>query len=536
MLNLEIGTPKVISTLKLWLSSFWTSRVLLILSGTIYPLAFSPFEIWPLAFISVFVLLVFIIVATYSESVKLTPFKSGLYWGIGAFSVGISWVNVSIHEFGFVPLPGALAITLVFVLVIALFKGLFGYCCGYLLRRCQLPAFILIAPLCWFISEYVQSNFLTGFPWLLLGYSQIDSPLAAISTWFGVYGVSWIAVAMAACLVLLLFSANRRKYIFCLSVIIGVVIAANISRHYNPAIPGLSEKIDVALVQPNIPQEKKWDRQYFSKILNVLFDETKSLWNADIIVWPEGAIPVYAHQVKKILEVIDVRAREFQSNLLLGIAEYEKETGRSYVALKSFGGENQSYYKQVLVPFGEFVPFENWLRGLIKFLDMPMSGFTKADEEQNGITLEKLILIPAICYEIVYPSIIYDLSSRADPGKPQMIVTVSNDAWFGDSFGPYQHMQMARMRALELGIPLIRSTNDGITAIVDEQGGVVKQLPRYQQAYLRHTFMVNNRMTLYRKWGFWSGGILLILSSLFILLSWHTTRNSDDRIFTREPG
>jgi len=210
---------------------------------------------------------------------------------------------------------------------------------------------------------------------------------------------------------------------------------------------------------------------------------------------------------------------------MLGIAEYNPESKLSFVALKAYGDKPQSYHKQVLVPFGEYVPLQNWLRGLIKFLDLPMSGFSPAITTQAPMQFDHFNVIPAICYEIVYPAIIRNLAIQSEPSdKPQIIVTVSNDAWFGDSFGPYQHMQMARMRALELGLPLVRSTNDGITAMVDAHGNIIKQLPRYFQGSLRASLPIMNINTPYRQWGF--SGILLILflSSLFIVLAVYRTQ------------
>ena len=498
-----------------WLERPWPCRVVMMACGILYPLAFAPFGIWPLAFLSITCLLYVL-----TKKTALTPFKLGLYWGIGAFGVGASWVYVSIHEFGFVPAPGAALLTLVFVLFLSLYKGLFTYLCHKIISHSHLTLIIFIAPVCWLLGEYLQAVVFGGFPWLIAGYSQTDSPLAPLATWFGVYGISWFVVAISALLALFARpQIQKSALMICVGVFVSVIVFANVHHVNAPKKYSDLEGLDVALVQPNVAQEKKWDRKYFSSIIDILFNESESLWGADLLVWPEGAIPAYAHQVNDILQDLGRIGSENGTSLILGIPEYVPDTKRSYVSLMAFGEQPQSYHKQVLVPFGEYVPLEDWLRGAIKFLDLPMSGFTPATDSQKPMQFEKATVIPAICYEIVYPQIIRNLAVQSDEDKPQLIVTVSNDAWFGDSFGPYQHMQMARMRSLELGIPLVRSTNDGITAVVDIDGNIIKKLPRYFQGSLRSRISLENRQTLYRQYGLSSLIVLLLLSCSFIVWS-----------------
>ncbi|TQV87836.1 apolipoprotein N-acyltransferase [Aliikangiella coralliicola] len=498
------------------------SRISLFLSGALFPLAFAPVNLWPLIFVSFF-----FFVTALIRSVPLSPFKIGYYWGLGCFLVGVSWVYVSIHEFGYVPVLGAASLTLLFVVFWAFFKGVFSYLVIKTIQMSSRSMVILIAPTLWVLSEFLQSSIFSGFPWLLAGYSQIDSPLSSLATWFGVYGLSWFVVAIAAAIVCGLTRPEGRLYWGVAATLMGVALIARVTLTDTAAIKqqtALNEKnsLDVALVQPNIAQEKKWDRRYFAEIIEILFQESEQLWSADLVVWPEGAIPAYAHQVRDITYDLQQRAIQNNSHLILGIPEYDQARELSFVALKSFGEQSQTYHKQVLVPFGEYVPLEKWLRGLIKFLDLPMSGFTPADVPQVPMQFDNFTVIPAICYEIAYPEIIRELSAvnqSANKASPQLIVTVSNEAWFGESLGPYQHMQMARMRSLELGIPLVRSTNDGITAVVDARGTLIKQLPRYQQSSLRMSVPMTNFATYYRRWGLAGVYTLLAISSVFIVLS-----------------
>ena len=495
----------------------------MLFAGALYPLAFAPFGFWPAAFVSLIPLL-------YSSinTASLSAFKCGFYWGIGAFSVGASWVYVSIHEFGFVPVIGAALMTMAFVLYLALFKGFFAYCVNQVWRRANHQLLLLSAPFFWVISEYLQAIVFGGFPWLLAGYSQIDSPLAALATWLGVYGVSWMLVALTAGLLLIL---NYRDHIqtVTLAILVGIISVANLSLQA-PTNPTAHKSLRIALIQPNTPQAQKWDRQYFGQIVDSLFKESAKVWGADFVIWPEGAIPAYEHQVRDILADLTAINRQHKSSLILGIPEYQQDTKESYVSLMAIGEEPDTYQKQVLVPFGEYVPLQDLLRGLIKFLDLPMSGFTKGASSQPPMIFDKVTMIPAICYEIVYPDIIHRLANSGPGDRQQMIVTVSNDAWFGDSFGPYQHMEMARMRALELGVPLIRSTNDGVTGFVDLNGEIIESLPRYQQSHLLSQISLENRKTPYRKFGFWGIWSIMIVTLVFILWSIrakHDTKEND---------
>lgn len=504
------------SLIESWLESPWKLRLGLILFGAIYPLAFAPFNLWGLAFIALFPLVI-----AFIKKMSIPIFQVGFYWGIGAFSVGASWVYVSIHEFGFVPVVGAAILTFIFIIILALYKGFFTSLCFRLLSHSHSQVLVFIIPLCWLLSEYLQSVIFGGFPWLLTGYSQVDSPLGSLATWFGVYGVSWFVISIVVSVTLLIFD-EKKKWIGIYAV--SLLVMAGIA-YLNLQTQNLkTEKtLDIALVQPNIAQEKKWQREYFPEIINILMQESEPLWGADLLIWPEGAIPAYSNQVKTLLQRLNQKADESDTHLILGIPEYEKDTEKSFVALKSFGAVQQTYHKQVLVPFGEYVPLEKWLRGAIKFLDLPMSGFSIGSKSQKPMLIDNTIIIPAICYEIVYPNLIHGLATKKMSSKEeeysQLIVTVSNDAWFGDSFGPYQHMQMARMRALELGLPLVRATNDGITAVVDYKGQFLEKIPRYQQTSLRYQLELKQYKTIYRQFGLLGIIFIVALSLVFIIWS-----------------
>jgi len=520
------------------LKSRWVHRLSLIVFGGLYPLGFSPVDIWPLTLISIALLVNELIVqAEINEQISkptqktLGFFSIVFYWSLGAFGLGVSWVYVSIHEFGHVPLIGAVAISFLLVLTLSLIKAFGGYLIGKIVARLGTKLLLFILPFIWVVFEFIQTFIFSGFPWLFAGYSQIDGPMWKLSTWLGVYGVSWFLVIITTGLVFILRGWFVRKkkadnqsnsliqmpsLILILFILVSVPTLAHLVE--NEKLESSKKSIKVALVQPNIPQEQKWDRRYFSKIIDILYEQSENHWNSDLLVWPEGAIPAYQHQVVDILSDLNQKATESQTDLLLGLPVYFREKKISYSALVSLGNSPQSYHKQVLVPFGEYVPLGKYLRGVIEFLNLPMSSFSPATAEQAVMDFKDYQVIPAICYEITYPDIVYQLATNADEfsGKPKLLVTVSNDAWFGDSLGPYQHMQMARMRALELGIPLVRSTNDGITGVVDAKGNVIQKINRYQQKTLQYEVSLDGYKTPYRSFGLNGIYLVLLLNGLFL--------------------
>ncbi len=549
----------MLSTLRLVKQrSVWFERIILIIVGSLYPLGFAPIDIWPATILSIGILVNEIIAkaetdriiiashtAAKSNSVlKVHPIRSSFfaiifYWCIGAFGVGVSWVYVSIHEFGHVPVVGAVAISFLLVLTLALIKAFAGRVINKLLTFFNPNHLLMILPGLWVIFEFIQTFIFSGFPWLLAGYSQMDGPLSGLASWLGVYGISWFLMAITCTLVFIFrhwlltkrvnFQKELSSKLSSWLIILVVFTSFPMLSYFNhpEKIEANKKKLKVALVQPNIPQEQKWDRRYFSKIIDVLYQQSENHWGADLIVWPEGAIPAYQHQVRDILADLNQRAVASQTDLLLGLPTYQPEPEVSYSALISVGKYQQAYHKQVLVPFGEYVPLGNYLRGVIQFLNLPMSSFTPASADQQAIEFADYQVIPAICYEIAYPGIVHRLANQADSenSKAKVLVTVSNDAWFGDSLGPYQHMQMARMRALELGMPLVRSTNDGITAVVDAHGKVQAKLERYNQQTLSFNLALENYQTLYRKYGLLGVYLLLIFNFFCLVFVYLKNRN-----------
>ena len=229
---------------------------------------------------------------------------------------------------------------------------------------------------------------------------------------------------------------------------------------------------------------------------------------ADLIVWPETAVPVLRQHVQPYLAAMGEHARERGAALITGLPVREPNAAgepRYYNALTSLGEGSGTYLKQKLVPFGEYVPLQDLLRGLIEFFNLPMSDFARGAADQPLLQARGYQLAPFICYEVVYPEFAASLAAQSD-----ILLTVSNDTWFGSSIGPLQHLQMAQMRALEAGRWMIRATNNGVTALINPFGRISQQLPQFEQATLQGDVVPMQGLTPYLVWRGWPMAALVV--------------------------
>jgi apolipoprotein N-acyltransferase len=264
-------------------------------------------------------------------------------------------------------------------------------------------------------------------------------------------------------------------------------------------VPGDSRS--VALVQGNIDQAVKWRPESRLPIIQTYLELSEPHWGADVMVWPETALTVMTDNATSVISALDSRGKEDQTALVLGLPAVERIPQGDTVFRNTavgLGTADGRYVKRRLVPFGEYVPFERLLRGLIEFFDLPMSHTESGAWRQPLIRLGQERAVLAICYEIVYPNLV-----RAQADDADVLITISNDTWFGASIGPLQHLQMARMRALETGRWLLRATNNGVTAIVDHRGQITGRLPQFAAAVLRGSYRIVDGDTPYTRLGDW---------------------------------
>ncbi|MDX1695137.1 MAG: apolipoprotein N-acyltransferase [Ketobacteraceae bacterium] len=487
------------------ITTAWTSgyrgNLLALVAGCLFPLGFAPIHLWPLTILSMALLVPLLEGQTAKRS-----FVRGWLYGFGFYSVGVSWVYISIHTYGYTPQWLSVILTGLFAAGLALFFALFAW--SY--QRLALGRWYWLGfPSLWILFEWIKSWLLSGFPWLYAGNAFIDTPLAGLAPVTGVLGMSWVAALSAA---LLVYFAQRPAKRYQTVAVILVLWGLGYGLQTRTWVtPSLQDSLDIAIVQGNIPQEKKWDPSERENILATYARHSEANWDKDVVIWPEAALPVFYQEARDFMGRMQLQASDTDTGLITGTPFWKAtETEYQYFnSIVSLGNGSGVYHKQRLVPFGEYVPLEAAIRGLIPFFDLPMSSFTPGSDDQQPLMAGGASFAPFICYEIVYPEQVRELGSDAD-----YLITISNDAWFGRSWGPHQHFEIARLRALELGKYLVRATNTGITAIIDHRGQVQAAIPRFEEAVLEGTIYTTIGKTPYRLWGWWpmlGFGLLIIL-------------------------
>jgi apolipoprotein N-acyltransferase len=443
------------------------------LAGALVTLSLAPFDLWPAGILSCVIFAYLLCTCTARQGLW-----RGWLYGVGLFGSGVSWVYVSIHVHGHASVPLAVALTVLFCAALALFLALFAWCYVRFVR--PLPGGMLVGfPALWVLFEWLRGWVFTGFPWLYLGYAHQDTWISGWAPITGVFGLSFICAITGTCLFL---AWRSRKLIACATYTIVLVTLWGGGAVLKPTqwVAKASEQpVTVALVQPNVPQEHKWDPQYFLPILRQLREATDPLLGRDLVIWPESAIPNYYQQSLGFLQPMGERAAAARTTLLTGAPFRAAGSNAYYNSIIALGFGSGTYHKQRLVPFGEYVPLEQQLRGLIEFFDLPMSSFSSGPAMQPPLKAGAFRVAPFICYEIVYGDMVARGAHDAD-----LLVTISNDSWFGNSIGPWQHLQIAQMRGRENGRYVLRATNNGISAIIDHQGRIVARTEQFVAATL----------------------------------------------------
>lgn len=490
----------------------WLARVTAIALGAALPLAFAPFDLWwiaPLSLAGLFGL--------WRDASPREAWKLGYAFGLGLFSVGVSWIFVSMHHFGEAIVPVAGLITFVFAAVMAVFPALAGYLSARLTVSMGAEngaVRVLIAmPLAWMLLELIRGEFLGGFPWLNLGASQIHSALAGYGPIFGEYGMSLAVVMMAALLVMLL--SRRSGWLATL-----IALFAGLALWMGGSalrtidwVEAAGEPISVAIVQGNVEQSRKFDPQIFQDTLDLYrrLTDTQAA-DAKLVVWPETAVPDTVEQAAPFLIEMQDSARARNQQIVAGVFDQD-QAGRYYNALLTLPVEGGRYYKRHLVPFGEYLPLRFLIEPFRSLIQVPMSDLTSGPDDQPLLQLAGHPVGASICYEAT-------LARKINTALPEaaFLLNASNDAWFGDSLAPHQHLQIAAMRCLESGRWMVRATNTGISALINPQGQVVARTPQFEQAVLRGQITPMQGSTPFVLWGAWPIWLLSVLGILGLAL------------------
>lgn len=503
----------------------WPTLVIAVLAGAMFLFALAPYKVWPLAVVSPAILYALLM----PEMSGKRAFIIGEAYGTGLWCVGAFWLYTSIHDYGNIPVWLALLMILVMGLGMGLFHGFLALIFNRMVGRQPLSFAAL-----WVLQEWMKTWLFTGFPWLFVGYAFTEQDwLSSLAPVAGVFAVTFVVVLLAASMIELL--RRRGGYI----AISGAFLALSITLWLiNPqwTKPKGTPDLSVSLIQGNIPQDLKWLTEYQYKTLEIYATLTSTEWGRDIILWPESSIPMFQTDIIAagfIGEMVKI-AKATDTTWVTGIpyedeADYDPINDRTpfYNGVIALGSEADGLYKkQRLVPFGEYIP----LQGMLDILpglagSQEILSYSRGSDQQSPLHVRGHNLGAAVCYEVAYPD-----TTRQNAIGTDFLLTISNDAWFGTSAGPLQHLQMVQMRALENGRWFMRATNTGVTAIIDHKGRIVKRAPQFERTVLRGDIQARAGQTPFTRFGHYP---ILIIIAVLLLLSYFgrqpSTRISRDK-------
>ena len=480
-------------------------------AGALFTLALAPYGFWPLALISPAILYVLLL----PEMSGKRAFIIGEAYGTGLWCVGAFWLYTSIHDYGDTPAWLALIMIAIMGLIMGLFHGFLALLFNRVVGK-QPFAFAAL----WVLQEWLKTWLFTGFPWLFIGYAFTEqywiSSLAPVA---GIFAVTFVAVLLATSVV----EQMRRRGGYLLASFALLVVSTSLwLADPQWTKPKGTPDLSVSLIQGNIPQDLKWLTEFQVETLKIYATLTRSEWGRDIVLWPESSIPMFQTEAVGFIGEMVKIAKETNTTWITGIpykdeAAFDPKTDKYapfYNSVIALGAQAEGLYKkQRLVPYGEYIPFQGTLDLLPGLAgSQEILSYSRGNDQQSPLRVRGHNLGSAICYEVAYPD-----TTRKNAIGTDFLLTISNDAWFGTSAGPLQHLQMVQMRALENGRWFMRATNTGVTAIIDHRGQIVKRAPQFERTVLRGTLQARVGNTPYMTFG---NAPILILISLLLLLSY----------------
>lgn len=477
-----------------------TRFLLLGIAGIFYTLSFAPYDIKVLAYFSLLIFIFILLKTNKKLSIKLS-----FFYGFIIFLSGAHWIFNSIYVYGGENYFISILLTFLFISILALTFIPLGFIVNNKLKDPKrfLP---LIISSTWVLVEIIRSNIFGGFPWLLLGTSQVGTYLDIFFPLFGTYFISFSVVLISSSLAIYFNDKDRKlinmNYTLLLFLLILIFNVFNYSWTINSKDP-----LKFSIIQPNIKQELKFNNKELISIKNKYKSLTLKNNNSNLVIWPETALPFLYENNKSYYKSIIL---ENNISLLSGIFRYTKSNGNIYNSIVLLDTEEQFYDKRHLVPFGEYMPLKPFSQFFANILNLPMSNLSKGKNNQKNIIIGNINIYPLICYEAAYP---YLMNIKDD--EFGIIVHISNDAWFGNSGAPFQHLQIAQSRALESSKYLIRAANTGISAVINPQGVVLQKLHLNSEGVINGKLYASKGQTPYMYFGDYPI-LMLIFTFIFI--------------------
>ena len=480
---------------------YWLALV----SGAFLPLAFAPFGIWPVAMLCP--ALLFLLWKDVQSSQRAAVV--GFWFGMGAFGTGTYWLYNSIYIAGHAPIALTLLLMLGMAALMASYFTVFGFVQARFLPPSGMLRYLVGLPALWLLCEWWRGWFVSGFPWMSLGYSQLDTPLAGIAPVLGVYGVGYVCALLAGAIALLAVGDKVQRIVSLALIIVTWSCAYPLwSRVWTQTIRA---PVTVAIVQGAVPADQKWSQAWRDKTLQRYYELTAPYFGNKLIVWPEAALPDRSSELVNYLSPLWGEAHSKDTDLIMGLLHDDQNTGNIYNGVLALSDDVRWYHKAHLVPFGEYFPVPDIVRQWMRMRDLPYSDITQGDAVQKPLNGAGEKIATTVCYEDGFGTEqLYALREAT------LMVNVTNDAWFGDSIAAPQHLEISRMRALEAGRDLMRAANDGISAIISSDGKIQAKLPRFQALVLTGTVQPRSGLTPYARVGNWP---VLILCTVLSLLA-----------------
>ncbi len=472
-------------------------------AGAATTLAFAPYGVFPLACIGPAILFL-----AWEDATPREARRSGFLFGAALFGTGAWWLYTAIHDFGQAPMWLAILLVVAVVAIMGSYYAVLGWLAASFPRGATTLRVLVLLPAAWTLMEWLRGWLLSGFPWLQLGYAHSDSPLAALAPLGGIHLVTFASALTAGALVVLLRRGMRDRAVAFATALVfwggGWLLA---DRHWT--VPA-GDALGIALLQGAIPQDEKWLVENRAATLERYRGLHREALGARIIVWPESAIPLLAHEAGVFLASIRQESRARGSDVMIGLLRFDFDTAEIRNGLYSMSAAGDGwYYKRQLVPFGEFFPVPAFVRRWMRLMSLPYYDMTPGDDDQPTLAAGGQRIAATICYEDAYGS--EQLAPLADA---TLLVNVTNNAWFGDSAAPHQQLQMARFRAREAGRWLMRATSNGITAVIGPDGAITARAEQFVPAVLKSTVQPRTGLTPYARVGNWP-----VLTLAFLLLA-----------------